>query len=77
MVNVEFMLCPTDQMIEIFSILPPQLKIFTHRTIMTFIVIAVGILISYLYIFLAFVLKTIFPGLFASRAELQKNTKPE
>lgn len=70
MVNVEFMLCPTDQMVDIFKILPPWLTVFTHRTVMTFIVIIVGIIISYVYIGIAHVLKAIFPGLFAPKIKV-------
>lgn len=70
MVNVEFMLCPTDQMVEIFAILPPFLKVFTHRTVMTFIVIVVGIIISYLYIALAHLLKLVAPAWFEPKTKI-------
>eukprot|EP01035_Chromulina_nebulosa_P032006 gene32006-42706_t len=58
-VNVEFMLCPTGAMVSIFSTLPEWVTYPTYRTVLTFVVILVGYLLSFLYTGIAKLLGTI------------------
>jgi hypothetical protein len=58
LVNVEFMLCPTKKMEDIFSSVfgssQRVTEIFgTHRTLMTLIVFTAGTIVSHLYLLVA------------------------
>lgn len=52
-VNVEFMLCPTGAMNDIFPLLPQWLMLPSYRSTLTYAVILVGNLMSFAYILVA------------------------
>ncbi len=61
MVNVEFMLCPTKQMEDIFAAISGNsekvIQLFvSHRTLMTFVVFIIGSVVSKLYLTTASIL---------------------
>lgn len=56
-VNVEFMLCPTDSMVTIFSTLPDWLNWPSYRSTLTYAVIVVAFPLSYSYIYSAKLLR--------------------
>ena len=53
MVNVDFILCPTSAMVDIFGLFPKWLFLPSYRTFMTIAVFLVGTIISYTYIGIA------------------------
>lgn len=65
MVNVEFMLCPTNAMNTIFSMLPGWITWPTYRSTICIGVIIVGAAVSYLYVATTKLLQ----GLFEVRSE--------
>jgi hypothetical protein len=71
-VNVEFMLCPTGPMDVIFNSVPQQIvHIPTYRTLMVIVVVLVGIIISYIYYYLALLI-TKFISLFSKSSYKKK-----
>jgi hypothetical protein len=71
-VNVEFMLCPTGPMDSIFNSVPQQIvHIPTYRTLMVIVVVLVGIIISYIYYYIA-ILVTRFISLLFTKSTYKK-----
>ncbi len=52
-VNVEFMLCPTGAMLDIFPMLPQILLLPSYRTTLTIAVLIVGALVAHTYMAIA------------------------
>ncbi len=59
-VNVEFILCPTGAMIEIFKLFPSWMFLPSYRTFMTVAVFLVGAIISYAYLLPSRLIASIF-----------------
>lgn len=73
-VNVEFMLCPTAAMLTIFPSLPAWVLWPSYRSMLTFAVILVGSLISYLYVGAAHLIMLAFPRRLSITAAAKKST---
>eukprot|EP00981_Chlorochromonas_danica_P002036 scaffold416_cov161-Ochromonas_danica.AAC.4 len=58
-VNVEFMLCPTGPMVEIFSHLPSILTQPSYRSTLTLAVLIVGNVVAFVYIQIASLIRSI------------------
>mmetsp|Transcript_23060 Transcript_23060/g.38468 ORF Transcript_23060/g.38468 Transcript_23060/m.38468 type:complete len:291 (-) Transcript_23060:312-1184(-) len=69
-VNVEFMLCPTAAMVSISALLPSWVTWPSWRSTLTIIVLLVGTLISYLYIFVTRLIEYILPKLQSIKKKL-------
>lgn len=74
-VNVEFMLCPTEPMVAIFSNFPPGVVYPSYRTTLTFGVYIIGITMTFLYMTAAYMVKFLLPGMFKPSLEALKKTK--
>ena len=60
-VNVEFMLCPTAAMLDIFPLLPAWVLWPSYRSALTVVVVIVGSVLSYLYIGTAHLIMLMLP----------------
>lgn len=58
-VNVEFMLCPSSAMSGVFGLVPASVLWPSYRTPLTLIVFLVGTIVTYTYIGLSKVLRSV------------------
>jgi hypothetical protein len=59
-VNVEFMLCPTGAMVDIFGLFPSWILTPSYRSTLTYAVLIIGNVIAWTYIGIAKLIQTAF-----------------